>query len=195
MPPAHDLPDPIKALSRRHAIEVSDSRWNYDVGLLIDRLRDLIPPTRERLPLTQTQQELHQMQLRYFDMLRSDTAGALELAQKTQALLDHVSPLYPQDRYLRLVRGYCHKNEAMALRDLGRRREFETSLEAADQVFNNMTQENPDDAGAWNGRGSVEALRGNFKDALAHIDRALAIDPDYDAAKRDRQEVLKRMNK
>lgn len=135
------------------------------------------------------------MQLRYFDMLPNDAAGALELAQKTQALLDRVSPLYPQDPYLQVVRGYCYKNQAMGLRSLGRYEEFVTALNAADRVFKTMIRERPDDAGAWNGRGSVEALRGNYKESLDYIDRALQIDPKYEAARRDRKEVLRRLKK
>jgi hypothetical protein len=35
MPAAHQLPSAIEALSRRQAHELSDSRWDYDVGQLI----------------------------------------------------------------------------------------------------------------------------------------------------------------
>jgi TIR domain len=35
MPTADDLPDPLDPLVRRHAVELSDQRWDYDVGRLI----------------------------------------------------------------------------------------------------------------------------------------------------------------
>jgi hypothetical protein len=35
MPGADDLPEPLARLRRRNALEVSDTRWNYDVGLLV----------------------------------------------------------------------------------------------------------------------------------------------------------------
>jgi len=92
---------------------------------------------------------------------------------------------------LQLLRGYFHKNEAMALRDLGRRAEFRKSLVKADRVFTTMIRERPDDAGAWNGKGSVEALRGNLEKALRYVDKALEIDPTYWAAQQDRKEILK----
>lgn len=38
---ADQLPEPLKRLANRHAIELSDSRWDYDVGRLIERLREL----------------------------------------------------------------------------------------------------------------------------------------------------------
>lgn len=38
MPKSTSLPDELKPLARRHAIELSDSRWRYDVGRLIEVL-------------------------------------------------------------------------------------------------------------------------------------------------------------
>jgi len=88
------------------------------------------------------------------------------------------------------LRGYFHKNKAMALRDLGRAQECQAALDVADQVFSTMIQENDEDAAAWNGKGSVETLRGNFSQALAYIDRALEIAPNYQAAQSDREKIL-----
>ena len=56
MPSANDLPEPLQALARRQAIELSDKRWDYDVGELIASLervpfQKLVPPTgREPFP-------------------------------------------------------------------------------------------------------------------------------------------------
>ena len=38
MPAASELPDDIAALSRRHALELSDSRWDYDIKRLLTTL-------------------------------------------------------------------------------------------------------------------------------------------------------------
>ena len=38
MPPGDRLPDDLKALSRRNAIELTDKRWEYDVSQLVDTL-------------------------------------------------------------------------------------------------------------------------------------------------------------
>jgi TIR domain len=38
MPDAEDLPETLQPLARRHAIELSDERWDYDVGRLIEVL-------------------------------------------------------------------------------------------------------------------------------------------------------------
>jgi tetratricopeptide (TPR) repeat protein len=81
----------------------------------------------------------------------------------------------------------------MALAQLGRHAEAEEALGQADLVFRTRWAENPQDAGAWNGSGSVEALRGHYEQALTYIDKALEIDPDYEEAKQDRQRVLGRL--
>lgn len=40
MPRERDLPDDLKPLARRHAIEISDGRWEYDAGRLIETLEE-----------------------------------------------------------------------------------------------------------------------------------------------------------
>jgi hypothetical protein len=43
MPTAADLPDELDALARRHAVELSDSRWEYDVQRLIATIEGTTP--------------------------------------------------------------------------------------------------------------------------------------------------------
>ena len=45
MPAAHSLPPELRALARRQAIELSDSRWNHDMGQLIAQLCDVLEGT------------------------------------------------------------------------------------------------------------------------------------------------------
>lgn len=40
MPREQDLPDDLKPLARRHALEISDERWEFDVGRLMDTLEE-----------------------------------------------------------------------------------------------------------------------------------------------------------
>jgi hypothetical protein len=42
MPRHRDLPEDIRRLSQLNALELSDSRWDYDVGLLVAQLRTLV---------------------------------------------------------------------------------------------------------------------------------------------------------
>jgi hypothetical protein len=40
MPDASSLPEPIRRLARLHAMEISDSRWEYDLGVLVKAIKD-----------------------------------------------------------------------------------------------------------------------------------------------------------
>jgi hypothetical protein len=48
MPTADQLPEEIKPLALRHGLELSDQRWSYDVGRLVDSLRPLDGPVEPR---------------------------------------------------------------------------------------------------------------------------------------------------
>jgi tetratricopeptide (TPR) repeat protein len=191
MPSPDALPESLKPLSRRQAMSLAEDKWNSNVEALIDRLREIILPRAEDIPLPQAQRELYEMQLRYFELLDSSSAAdALELAQKTQAYLDRVLPLYPQDPNLKVTRGYLYKNEAMALIDLGRYDESESALNNGESIFRTMLDEGPRDASAWNGLGSIEQVRGNYEKAHDYVDEALKILPDYPAAQQDHERIL-----
>jgi hypothetical protein len=50
MPTERELPPDLAPLSRRHACELSDSRWDYDVEILTRRLRELLGEKPPRAP-------------------------------------------------------------------------------------------------------------------------------------------------
>ncbi len=56
MPAAEQLPSALVALHRHNAIEISDSRWDYDVGRLLERLEKVpgLRPIRPRKPVLLT---------------------------------------------------------------------------------------------------------------------------------------------
>ncbi len=55
MPAAHELPEGLRALARRQAVELSDSRWRQDVTRLIGSLRGAI---EDDLPLSNANAEV-----------------------------------------------------------------------------------------------------------------------------------------
>jgi tetratricopeptide (TPR) repeat protein len=148
--------------------------------------------------LAVAQREVYRKQQEFFTLFNANNAsGALDLTRKTLAYIDHILSLYPDDPYLKAVQGFCRTNETLALRHLGHYDEAEKSLEIANQIFKAMTDQRPEDAMVWHGRGKVEMLRDNWQAALQYIDRALELRPDYPAAKRDRETTfgsLKRTN-
>ncbi len=189
MPPAEELPSSIKQLSRQQAVSMRKSRWLSDMEELNERLRELIAPKRRHTPLPDARQEAYQLQLRYFEAFDHNMADALDLARKANETLDRVLPLYPQDSYLKICRGYAHKNEAMALRGLGRDREGNLALKKAEAIFDTMREEAPGDAGAWDGSGSVAVLQGKLQEAVKYFEKALQIYPDYKEAKENLAKV------
>ena len=67
MPDPSELPEDLRALSRRNALELSDLRWRYDIGRLVNTLAELLekpsgrsegapPPPEEQRPPTPEEQ-------------------------------------------------------------------------------------------------------------------------------------------
>jgi hypothetical protein len=202
MPAAAELPQPLRALTRLNALTMRPGRWAADVRTMLERLHELVLPEARRLPLERAHGEVQQLQLRYFEALESGAAArALELARQAHAYLDRAYPLYPQDRLLKVTRGYLFKNEAMALLALERDAEAATALDRGEQAFRTLLRERSRDAYARNGVGSVEAVRADLwrrrgraetarrvaRQALGHVERALQILPDYAEAQHDRR--------
>jgi TIR domain-containing protein/tetratricopeptide repeat protein len=196
MPDSKDLPQDIAPLTDRNAIPVTDTNWNDDLGPLLDRLRSLLIPTRQREPLENIQLELYRLQQEFFAALEQQQgpATALDVAQRTLALLDRVSPLYPDDTYLQAVRGYTHKNLAIALPRFERYEEADSHLSVADQVFSTLREEFPKDPSAWDGKGSVEYMKGNLVEARRCFERALELKPDYQEARENLTALLQELD-
>jgi hypothetical protein len=52
MPRKELLPEPLRPLTRRNALELSEARWGYDVGRLFGALDELLPSDGARPPVT-----------------------------------------------------------------------------------------------------------------------------------------------
>lgn len=125
-------------------------------------------------------------------LLGRDPQQALGVAREALHLLDQQMPSYPYDHYLQVFRGYFLKNQAMALRDLGDQKGFESFLREADRAFHTIQSEAELYlSNAYNGVGSVTLLDGKFEEALRWIDKALDLVPDHPYALHDREETLR----
>lgn len=58
MPQPEQLPDTLRALARRNAIELSDGRWRFDVGRLVDALDRTIAPEPVLAPTPRSSAEI-----------------------------------------------------------------------------------------------------------------------------------------
>jgi tetratricopeptide (TPR) repeat protein len=193
MPDAQDLPADVAPLADREGIPLKDVSWNLDLGRLLDRLRVLLTATRKREPLEDIQWEWWRLQQEFFTALEQgqNPASALDVAQRTFVLLNRATPLYPGDIFLQASRGYTHKNLAIALFDLERDDEANAHLADADRVFSTLTEEFPNDPSAWDGKGSIEFMKGNVEEARRCFERALELKPDYEEPRRNLQELQK----
>ena len=198
MPPAEALPQAIAGLVDRQGITLSDTDWARSMQILFEKLRDIVTSSGTTEPLGDLHSTLLGMQKRYFAAM-ADPPSAVEIARQAMKLLDQQMPSYPQDHYLQMFRGYFLKNEAMSLRDLGDAAGFDRSLAEADRVFQTIRAEAELYlSNAYNGLGSVALLqaaaqrsKGQGKQALQWIDKALVLVPDHPYALHDRQETLK----
>lgn len=192
MPAPAALPAPVRPLTERQAVALLDADWQRSIQLLIEGLREAVDRSRDRPPLRDLHAQLYAMQAGFFAALERDSRSALALARQALALLDRSLPHYPKDAYLQLFRGYFEKNAAIALREQGDLKGAAAAVSRADRVFQVMRVElESQAASAYNGIGSAAMLQGRYADALAWIDRALALVPDYAEALHDRELALR----
>lgn len=151
----------------------------------------LVLATPGDVPLDQVKQDLYQLHKQFDDFYPHDLKGAQENIYRTLDVLDPVLPLYPNDPYLQNIRAYTFKNYGMAMRDLNNPEEFDRALKEAERMFEAIRQQNPEDASAWNGLGSIALLRNDPEKALDYIETALELKPDYQEAIIDRNTAWK----
>jgi len=144
----------------------------------------------------QFKQILYNKQVEFFDYFsNNDLEHASLTINSTLEIVDQILPVFlpkfPDDLWLQQVRAYTFKNYAMLMRAYHRDDEFSRGLSEAEKTFKAIRDQDPKEAGAWNGLGSIAALRGDYQKALVYIDIALEINPQYEAALRDRETMLK----
>lgn len=188
VPGAEELPAALRPLLEWQACALEDRTWRRDVERLVERLRELLPEVAHALD--ELKADLQRQQEAYFAVLDAAPARALARARATLRTLNRVCPRHPRDAELQLQRGYTDKNVAMALQRLGQGEEAARALDGAERTFRTAIAERPDDAGAWNGLGSVEAVRGHLAVALRHVRKALKLQPAYPAARQDEAQLV-----
>lgn len=110
-----------------------------------------------------------------------DKARADALLRGEEALLVKELEKSPNDLMLLNFKGYWHKNQAQ----LYWNDKKDEELRKAEQTFEDVIESEPRDPSALNGLGSVWALRGDLDRAEQYVRKALAIAPNYQAAKHD----------
>lgn len=112
--------------------------------------------------------------------LDTDPATADRAFNQAELLVEKGLERAPEDLMYLNLKGYNAKNRAML--DPAH---ADKQLAAAEQAFHSVLAHAPQDPSALNGLGSVAILRGELERAEGLIRRALAIEPDYPAARHD----------
>ncbi len=175
-------------------VKFLDKATVYKNAIRRDRARrgatPLILAKPEEVSLGELKNDLYELQKEFFEFYPNDLDGAQENIIQVFDMLDPVLPVFPNDYFLQNVRAYNLKNYAMVMNQLGQTEDFEAALNQAESMFEAIRQQDPEDAGAWNGLGSIALLRRDPEKALYYIDTALEILPDYPEAIHDRDIAL-----
>lgn len=192
MPESGALPEPLQPLRARQAIAMLDTDWNGSVQRLVEGLREALEKTGDRVPRNELLDRLYEMQSEFFLALKTNRQqDARDVVRRALTLLDRQLPRYPQDGYLQLFRGYFEKNLGIVLREQGDEAGAAAAIERSDRVFQVMrTELEAQTASAYNGIGSALIMKGQPREALEWIDRALELVPDYAEALHDRELAL-----
>jgi hypothetical protein len=161
----------------------------------------LTPRTRENVSLPDLKRQLFDLQNRLYEQYflkqhptQHDLSASSETVFEALNLLDPVLPLFPNDFDLQNFRAYFLKDYAEILIEQKRTVEAHRVLDESGKMFEAIHQQNPQDPAAWNGLGSVAAIRGDYHSALFNIEGALRIAPDYAEALHDRELVLRKLS-
>ncbi len=137
--------------------------------------------------LRQLKSELNRLNREFFNLFPGDLDAAEANARQTLDRLEPVLPSHPNDWALQNLNAFTLKNYALVMRNRGKTEEFHRYLKKAQLMFETIREQKPNDAGAWNGLGSVALLQNEPERALVYIDRALKLNPNYEAALHDRK--------
>lgn len=131
--------------------------------------------------------KLREDQQLFFQQVKDDVKAANETTENALNMLRLLAVLFPDDLHFKNLEGYFEKNRSIVMERLGRPEEVDAALGKAADSFRAVVAKDPRNASAWNGLGSVALMRRQPEEALSFIDKALEIEPNYDAAKHDRE--------
>jgi hypothetical protein len=135
-----------------------------------------------------------------------DLTAALRTVFEALNMLDPVLPLFPDDPNLQNFRASFLKDYAQIMLAQNRTSDAARFLDEATKMFEAIHQQYPHDANAWNGLGTVAAMRGDaaveqsaaaaiadYRSALFYIDESLKIEPDNQFALSDQKLAQKKL--
>jgi tetratricopeptide (TPR) repeat protein len=159
----------------------------------LEQVKDSVDKKTQGLKETclSVSKQIYPMERDFFDKLaQNDLNGALKVTDSALKTLNTLNRNFPDDINVQTYRAYMLKNRAMIMQRQKKPDESNKCLDEAAGIFHNILEKNPKDAASLNGLGSIYALKRDYETALIYIDKALNIQPDYEAAQHDRKLVI-----
>lgn len=202
--------DPTKALIMYSAVLWGGPTWGghehsaFDLSVVPDDMRkssyrdcekwiesnkptidDLDKWTNQRIPVVVG---IAKLQSDFMAAIQSNDLDAAEASQnQAEVAANAAIKQFSKDTMFKNLVGYNHKNRAVIYQQKSLRDQKEAQLVKAQEQFERVLIDDPANASAKNGLGSIEMMRGNFVLARQNIEEALKIDPNYQSAKKDLQ--------
>jgi hypothetical protein len=163
LPEVVELPEDIQALRKREAAEVTDTRWDYDVGKLVEDLTKITPLRRLRADVTSAETGL-----RLLKDLATDTPGVADAVSRSKEVIETTQRQLGKLEVFKRVHDALHTIEASCLRPL-RAVEFEPRVRQYRAQFATEVARIQD---AIQGDAIDSALRSELVDQIAIVTAA-----------------------
>jgi tetratricopeptide (TPR) repeat protein len=182
--------------SRSVQVRCKDKASAYRESIENDRKQRGAPPiawpNAEDGSIPQIESRLGALQEQFYQQYfaKHDLPQSLETVNLALNVTEPLLPLFPNDYVLQSFRAYMLKNYALIMRDMGRQRDADRSIEEAAKMFGALYEQSPNDVSVLNGLGDMALWRGDPQTALQYIDKALFLEPGYQEARNDREVAL-----
>ncbi len=113
LPEPTDLPEELQALGKREYAEVTDTRWDYDVGKLVEDLTKLTPLRRLRADVTSAETGL-----RLLKDLATDKPGVADAVSRSKEVLATTQRQLGELEVFKRVHDALHTIEMSCLRPM-----------------------------------------------------------------------------
>ena len=197
MPSASALPDPLKPLAKRNALELSDARWSYDIGRLIQAAEKIAGKTqgwqrRTWLAAAATLALVAVLGSVFFvrTLQRPGNGGGdaeAYAARGTELLTsgNYDGAIAELNRAIEIdPRAESYYNRGFAYFS-------KNDLDKAIADWNSVVNLDPRDARAYRQRGNAYFTKGDYRLAVADYNRAIELEPGDAKAHYNRGMVFK----
>ena len=194
MPKASELPDPIKPLARRNAVEIRNAQFGRDAEALIEKIREALnrgsaAPRRWRGKAVVGAAALAVLLLigggyiveqgmQRADLKEERRPAEAEVNRKVgEAEQQRLAALKTAEQQ-RQARAAAEKAYLDAIKE-GNAAHSAGSFDRAVANFSEAIQLHPDDASAFNSRGNAYESKGDHDRAVADYNEAIRLNPNY----------------